>query len=103
MKILLGKDKGREGKVERLFLKKGTALVPGLNIYKRRIKAANAADKKGGVYEIPRPFKASKLGLVCPNCKKATRVSFKMEGERKVRICAKCKKVIDGKGKINNK
>ena len=95
VKVTLGKDKGREGKVKRVFPKELTVLVPGLNIYKRHVKGQGG--QKGGIYEIPRPFPFSKVSLICPKCKKVTRVGFRVIKDEKVRICRKCKKEIDTK------
>jgi large subunit ribosomal protein L24 len=90
VKITSGKDKGREGKIERIFPDVSRALIPGLNIYKKHVKSRPG--QKGGIFDIPRPFPFSKISLICPNCKKITRVGFKMVGKEKLRICKKCKK-----------
>lgn len=97
VKITLGKDSGREGKIEALDYKKRLALVPGVNLYKRHIKKAMAQDQKGGRYDIPRPLPFSKIALVCPKCKKVTRVGFRLIEKDKVRVCKKCRKEIDSK------
>lgn len=95
VKVTAGKDKGREAQIERLDTDKQTAVLPGVNIYKRHIKPALAVDKKGGVYDIPRPLSFAKIALICPHCKKQTRVGFRMEGDTKMRICKKCDRAID--------
>ncbi len=100
VKIIQGKDKGRTGKIEKIFPKTDTVLIPGINIYKKHVKKTAAVDKKGGIYEIPRPIAFSKVSLICPKCKKVARVGFgihkdKSGRQRKVRICRKCKKRID--------
>ncbi len=95
IKITAGKDKGREGKIERINPSEGTILVPGVNIYKKHVKGREG--QKGGIYDIPRPLALAKVALVCPKCKKLTRVGFKLVGGEKVRICRKCKKEIDTK------
>lgn len=95
VKITTGKDKGREGKIERIFPKSSLVLVPGVNIYKKHVKGREG--QKGGIYDIPRPLPLAKVALVCPKCKKVTRVGFKLAGEDMVRICRKCKKEIDAK------
>ena len=97
VKVTSGKDKGREGKVERILFKENLAVIPNMNIYKKHVKGVPG--QKGGIYEVPRPFPFSKIALVCPRCKKATRVGFRMVGEEKVRICRKCKREIDSKSK----
>ncbi len=94
VKVKIGKDKGREGKVLKIFPKTGKALVEGVNLYKKHIKKAYAADGKGGVYDIPRAILVGKVALVCPKCKKMTRVGVRIEGEQKSRFCRKCKKNI---------
>lgn len=95
VKITAGKDKGRQGKIERIFIKQGTVLVPEINLYKKHVKGYG--DVKAGVYDLPRPLSFAKIALLCPKCKKATRVHFKIVGNEKVRVCAKCRKEIDAK------
>ncbi len=93
IKVTIGKDKGREGKIEKLFLKKGTVLVPGVNMYKKHVKSVG--EVKGGIYDLPRALSVSKIALICPKCKKITRIGYRIAGKEKVRICKKCKKQID--------
>jgi large subunit ribosomal protein L24 len=99
VKVTVGKDKGREGKVERIFPDVGSVLIPGVNLYKKHVKASGVQKgQKGGIYDLPRPLVFSKVALLCPKCNKVTRVGFRLltSGE-KVRICKKCKKEIDTK------
>jgi len=56
--------------------------------------------RKAGIYDIPRPMSFAKIAIICPACKKPTRVGFKLSGEEKVRVCKKCAREID-KGKSN--
>lgn len=93
VKITLGKDKGREGKIEKIFPKKGSALVPGINLFKKHVKGTQG--QKAGIYDIPRPLAFSKIMFVCPKCKKATRIGLKIIDKNKRRFCKKCKKEID--------
>ncbi len=92
VKITAGKDKGREGKIEKILVEAKKALIPGINLYKKHVKGFG--DVKGGIYDIPRALNFGKIALVCPKCKKVTRVGFKFAGEEKVRICKKCGKEI---------
>lgn len=94
IKVTLGKDKGRDGKIEKVFPKKDKVLIPTINIYKKHIKANLTVDGKGGIYELPRPINVAKIAIICPNCKKQTRIGFLIEKGKKVRICKKCKKTI---------
>lgn len=96
VKITSGKDKGREGKIEKVDPAKEVVLIPGMNIYKKHVKGSGAEKgQKGGIYELSRPLSFAKIILVCPKCKKITRVSFKIVGKEKVRVCKKCGKEID--------
>lgn len=94
--VTIGKDRGREGKIERVFPKEGTVLIPEINIYKKHVKGGMTG-QKSGIYEVPRPLPFSKVALVCPKCKKQTRVGFKKVDGEKVRICKKCEREIDAK------
>lgn len=95
VKITAGKDKGRDGKIEKILPVEEKAVVPGVNLYKKHVKGFG--EVKGGIYDIPRALGFGKIALVCPKCKKMTRVGFKFAGEEKVRICKKCGKEIDTK------
>jgi large subunit ribosomal protein L24 len=95
VKILSGKDKGREGEVENILPKKALVVIPGMNIYKKHVKGSQG--QKGGIYDIPRPVLLSKVALICPKCKKATRVGFRLIDGQKTRFCKKCNKQIDSK------
>lgn len=92
VKVTLGKDRGREGKIEKVYTKKKLALVPEVNLYKKHVKAAMTRDKKGGIFELPRPLSFGKIALICPNCKKMTRAGFEVKDGKKLRICKKCGK-----------
>lgn len=92
VKIMAGKDSGRTGTVDRVLTRVGKVVVGGVNVYKRSVK--KMGDQEGGIVELVKPVDASNVVLVCPNCKKPTRVGFKIEGKEKIRICRKCKKEI---------
>jgi large subunit ribosomal protein L24 len=92
VKIMLGKDNGKTGAVERVLSKEGMVLVAGVNQYKRHVRKQQ--DMEGGVITITKPVNISNVELVCPSCKKPTRVGFKGEGTNKTRICKKCGKEI---------
>lgn len=98
VKVTIGKDKGREGKIEALDVKKLLVIIPEINIYKKHVKASPTnSSQKAGIYDLPRPLPFSKIALICPKCKKMTRVGFKKLTSQKVRVCKKCKKEIDTK------
>lgn len=92
VKILLGKDRGKEGKVVHVRGKDSKLFVEGANLYKRHVK--KHGDIEGGIIDLPKPLNISNVALVCPNCNKASRVGYKITGNDKVRICKKCQKEI---------
>ncbi len=90
--VTTGKDKGRQGKVEKVYVKEKTVLVPNVNVYKRHLK--KRGEEKGGIITFARPINISKVALVCPYCGKPTRVGFHKTKQEKIRICRKCEKPI---------
>ncbi len=95
IKITAGKDEGKTGKIEKVLPKEEKVIVPGFNLYKKHVKGFG--DTKGGVYDIPRALSLGKIALICPKCKKQTRIGYKFVGDEKMRICKKCGKEIDTK------
>src|SRR5258708_1775656 len=89
---LLGRDRGKTGKVLRVDHKSGRVLVEGLNTVKRHVKSMQGVE--GGIIDLAKSMQVSNLMLVCPKCKKPTRVSFKLNGEIKQRLCKKCGEAI---------
>lgn len=89
VKVVAGKDKGKTGKVVKVFGKTGKVLVDGVNQYKRHMKARQQG-QTSEIVTITKPLPVANVQLVCPKCKKLTRVGYKMEGKEKVRICRKC-------------
>lgn len=92
VKILLGKDRGKEGNVEYVMVKKSKVFVSGANIYKRHVKKQGQI--QGGIIDIPKPLDVSNVALICPNCHQVARVGFKKMGNDKFRICRNCQKEI---------
>ncbi len=93
IKILVGKDRGKTGKVISVDVKAGKVSLEGLNLYKKHVKPKTQG-QKGEVVSIARPMDISNVAIVCSNCNKQTRVGFRMDGDKKVRYCAKCKGAI---------
>ena len=93
IKIITGKDKGKTGKVLKIFPKKGKVLIEGLNIYKKHVRPKREGEK-GEIISVPRPLDVSNVMLFCATCGKATRTGFRLEEERKVRYCKKCSAIL---------
>lgn len=96
VKVIAGKEKGRQGKVLKVFREKDTALVERLNMVKRHTKAGGRAGQQGGIIEKEAPIRIAKLMLVCPKCSKSTRTGVKVldDGSR-VRYCKKCSEQLE--------
>ena len=97
--VLSGKDKGKQGKVLSVLPKKEMAIVEGVAMVKKHQKPRGQG-MPGGIIEKEAAIPACKVMLVCPTCKKATRVAHKfveVEGQKpqKVRSCKKCGATID--------
>lgn len=89
VRVIYGKDKGREGKIEKVYRKKNQVLIPGINLYKRHIKK-NEKMPQGGIISVPRPLDASKVMIICKSCKQLTRVGYQVKKGKKIRICKQC-------------
>ena len=94
VKIISGKDRGKTGKVEKTFPKKGKVLVPGINVVKKHVRPTD--DKpEGGLLEKSLPIDIYNVMLVCPECGEATRVGYEIKGDQKWRRCKKCEGVFE--------
>ncbi|PIT88876.1 MAG: 50S ribosomal protein L24 [Candidatus Levybacteria bacterium CG10_big_fil_rev_8_21_14_0_10_36_7] len=90
VKVLIGKDKGKEGKILRVLPTLDRVLVEGVNKFKRHFKS-KSGQEKSEIIEITKALKASKVAFVCPKCKKSARIGFIFKNDKKLRICKKCK------------
>lgn len=94
IQVTVGKDNGRQGRIERVFLDRDAILVPGVNQYKKHRKP-QGENRPGEIATLDRPINVSKVALVCPKCKQLTRIGYRFVGDKKERICRKCDKPID--------
>ena len=92
VKVIAGKDKDKEGKVIAVNKEKNTVLVEGVNMLTKHTKPS-AANQDGGIVKQEGPIDASNVMYVHEG--KATRVGFKMDGDKKVRFAKSTGKVID--------
>ena len=95
--VMSGEDKGKTGKVQKAFPAKGKIVVEGVAMVKKHQKPRGQG-MPGGIVEKEAAIPACKVMLVCPKCKKPTRVAHKfIDGEkaRKVRACKKCGAAFD--------
>lgn len=90
IKIIAGKDRGKTGKVLRVFPSKLELLAEGVNMKKKHVRPRQQG-KRGQVVEIPAPFSASNAMVVCLSCGKPARVGHNVREGKKQRTCKKCK------------
>lgn len=95
VKIIRGKDKGKTGKIEKVFSNEKKILVLGVNEYKRHMKAKSRV-QKSEIITITKPIPVSNVMLVCSKCHLPTRIEYLVQDGDKVRICKKCKQIIYG-------
>ena len=92
--VLTGKDAGKTAKVLVALPKSNKVVVDGINVQKKH-KKARSAQEVSSIQNQSGAIDASNVMVICPVCNKATRVSYKVEGENKARICKKCGAVLD--------
>ena len=93
VKVIAGKDKGKEGTVEKVFPSKERVIVKGVNIVKKHQKPTNA-NPDGGIVEVEAPIHVSNVMLIDPSNNEPTRVGFKIEDGKKVRVSKKTGKTL---------
>ncbi len=92
--VIGGKDKGRTGKVLKIFPAQNKAIVEKINIVKKHMKQTKQ-DRPGGIIAKENPIHLSNLMPYCAKCKSPTRIGYKvLKDGSKIRICQKCKEVI---------
>ena len=92
--VLTGKDKGREGQIASVDPKSGKAVVTGVNMAIRHVKQSQ--NSQGGRIPQEAAIQISNLAMIDPKDGGATRVGFRMEGDKKVRFAKKSGALIDG-------
>lgn len=90
--VIAGKYKGVKSEVLSVIGKINKVLVKDVNTVVKHVKKTQ--NNEGGRVKFDKPIDVSKVMLICPNCQKAARVGYTFEGDKKVRICKKCKKAI---------
>ncbi len=87
--VISGDDKGKKGKVLEVSPKEGKVIVEGINIVTKHAKARRQGET-GGIVKVEGAMYADKVQLYCDKCGKGVRVKNVIDGDKKVRVCAKC-------------
>lgn len=91
--MMTGRDKGKSGEITRVLPAADQVIVEGIGVVKRHTKPSNK-NPRGGILDITKPVSVSKVALICPACKKPTRIGYQINNGHKERICRKCKAVV---------
>ena len=93
--LIVGKDRGKSGKVIRVDQKRKKIAVEKLNLITKHIKKTKTS--KGDKVRYETFFDVSNAMILCPHCSKPARIEYKTEGKTKSRICKLCKESVDQK------
>ena len=92
--VISGKDKGKKGQVLAVSPKEGKVIVEKVNMVSKHVKPRKMGEQ-GGIVKAEGAMYASKVQIVCPRCKKPTRIGHKInEDGTKNRICRKCGEIL---------
>jgi large subunit ribosomal protein L24 len=94
VKVMTGRDAGKEGRVLRVLPDEGRVLVEHVMMVKKHVRPNPQRNIKGGIAEQERAISLSNVALVCPTCG-PVRIGHAVQGERKVRVCKKCGTTLD--------
>ncbi len=90
VRVMAGKDRGKQGRVTEVRPVERRVVVEGLNLMKRHRKANPAKREQGGIIDVAAPLALAKVMVVCPHCRKPTRIGHRRSGETKERVCKQC-------------
>lgn len=95
VEVLSGRDRGKRGKIRRVLVRSGRAVVAEVNLMKRHQKPGRAGARQAGIIDVEAPMHLSNLALVCPKCGRATRTGRRLlEDGSRVRFCKKCREQV---------
>jgi len=98
VEVIAGKNLGERGTVVNVLVKSNRLVVEGVNFLKKHQKARQAGNQQvpAQIVEFEGPLHLSNVMLVCPSCKKRSRVGYRIGDDGyKVRVCKKCNEDID--------
>ena len=94
VKVITGRDKGKQGRVLRVFPADAKVLVEHVMMVKKHVRPNQQRNIKGGIAEQESRIAISNVQLVCPTCG-PVRIGHEVRGDRKVRVCKKCGTTLD--------
>jgi large subunit ribosomal protein L24 len=94
VKVITGRDKGKDGRVLRVFPNDAKILVEHVMMVKKHVRPNPQRNIKGGIAEQESRISISNVQLVCPTCG-PVRIGHEVRGDKKVRVCKKCGTTLD--------
>ena len=94
VKVITGRDKGKQGRVLRVFPADAKVLVEHVMMVKKHVRPNPQRNIQGGIAEQESRVSISNVQLVCPTCG-PVRIGHEVRGDRKVRVCKKCGTTLD--------
>lgn len=95
VEVITGKDRGKKGKILKVYPKKEKLIVEGINLIKRHTKPTQK-NPQGGIVEKEATVEISNIMLVCPSCGEKTRIGKHIDEDgQRVRLCKQCNQPID--------
>ena len=95
VRVITGRDKGKEGRVLRVIPSEGRVLVEHVMMVKKAVQKNPQRNIKGGIAEQESPISISNVMLVCGSCQRPVRVGHEMRGDRHVRVCKSCGNTLE--------
>jgi large subunit ribosomal protein L24 len=96
VKVITGRDKGKQGRVLRVFPRESKLLVEHVMVVKKNVRPNPQKNIKGGIAEQESPIAISNVMIVCPGCG-PSRIGHKVQGSKRVRVCRRCDAPLDKK------
>ena len=97
VKVISGKDRGKQGRVLRVFPDTKRILVEHVGVVKKNVRPNPQRNIKGGIAEQESAISLANVMLVCPDCTRPVRVGHDKKGDLRVRVCKRCGNTIEGK------
>jgi large subunit ribosomal protein L24 len=94
VKVMAGKDRGKEGRVLRVFPDEGRVLVEHVMTIKKHVRPNPQRNIQGGIAEQEAAISIANVALVCGTCG-PVRIGHETRGDKKVRVCKKCGTTLD--------
>lgn len=94
VRVIAGKDRGKEGRVLRAIPERQRVVVEGVNIIKKHARPTQRTPQ-GGIIEMEASLHVSNVMLMCPNCSEPSRIGHVREKGVRLRVCKRCGKPVE--------